>query len=185
MKPRLLRATSLIGRRVVTLGGDSWCEIKDLVFAPESGELVGFTLRKPGFLGGPLKETLAVRDIHGLGPDAVMISGPDALGSDSFAAGGGNVIGDRVLTETGTDLGEVVEVIVSTSTPIDVVGFEIEASDAIDDHDGRAFIPLPDTISMSAEHVVVPDAARDYVHDDLTGFGGAVEDFRRQLREAN
>jgi hypothetical protein len=42
-------------------------------------------------------------------------------------------------------------------------------------------MPLPDTISISGEHIVVPSGARDYVTGDLTGFGGAVEKFRAQI----
>ena len=43
------------------------------------------------------------------------------------------------------------------------------------------FIPLPDTMSVSGEHLIVPASAKDFVGDDLAGFGAAVSEFRAQL----
>lgn len=97
---------------------------------------------------------------------------------------GGDVIASAVLTESGTELGTVVEVVIETGDRADVVGFEIEAVEGLrpgDDH--HVFIPLPDTLAISGDNIIVPDSARDFVRDDLTGFGGAVADFRSQLGE--
>lgn len=180
---RLLRASTLIGRPVVTLGGESPHEVKDVVFDTDEGAVLGFTLRNHGFLGGPVNRDLAWRDVHGLGPDAVMIADESLLTVDhNFSTGGGDVIGDRVITESGADIGEVVEVIVSTGTDADVVGFEIEPAEGLGHRGGHhVFIPLPDTMAVSGENIIVPDTATDYVRDDLSGFGGAVDDFRAQL----
>jgi uncharacterized protein YrrD len=181
----LLRATELIGRPVVTLGGESDLEVKDVVFSIISGRILGFTLRKPGLLGGPVDQHLPWTEVHGLGPDAVMVPGPDALGTgDELLADGDDVIGDRVMTESGTDLGEVLEVVVATGRRAEVVGFEIEPSAVVrSDHAANAFIPLPDTLSISGENVIVPDSTTDYIGDDLAGFGSAVTEFRSRLRE--
>jgi hypothetical protein len=45
------------------------------------------------------------------------------------------------------------------------------------------YIPLPDTLAVSGEALVVPAAATRYIRDDLSGFGSAVEEFRATLRE--
>lgn len=180
---RLLRASTLIGRPVVTVGGESPVEVKDVVFDRADGDILGFTLRNHGFLGSPVKEQLAWSDVHGLGPDAVVVPSEDVLSRDGdLTSSGGDVLGDRVITESGTDLGEVVEVIISSGTSADVVGFEIEPSEGLQTGEGHnVFIPLPDTVALSDERVVVPDTATDYIRDDLSGFGGAVADFRSQL----
>lgn len=180
----LLRATTLIGRPVVTLDGESPLEIKDVVFNTTSGEILGFTLRKHGFLGGPAREVLPWSAVHGLGPDAVMVANVESLRDDAADSlgDGGAVIGNRVMTESGTDLGEVVEVVVATGRHADVVGFEIQAaggSQPTGDH--PVFIPLPDTLAISGEKIIVPDAATDFVRDDLSGFGSAVAEFRSML----
>lgn len=181
----LLRAASLIGKPVLTLQGDSPLEIKDVVFDKQDGALLGFTLRKHGYLGGPVDERLAWKDVHGLGPDAVVVADESCLaaGGDEYEAGG-DVTGDQVITENGTDLGRVVEIVLSTGSSAEIVGFEIvpTAANGRDD-DLHVFLPLPDTLAISGEKIVVPDAAAAFVRDDLSGFGGAVEDFRAQLRE--
>lgn len=183
---KLLRASTLIGRPVVTLAGDSPFEVKDVVFDRQAGDIVGFTLRKHGFLGSPVKEELAWSDVHGMGPDAVVVADAEALRrpeGDSLTASGGNVLGDRVLTENGTDLGEVVEAIISTGASADVVGFEIEPSEHLQTGGSQnVFLPLPDALGISGENVIVPDTAKEYISDDLSGFGGAVDNFRSQLK---
>ncbi len=181
---QLLRASSLIGRPVVTLTGESPLEIKDVVFNSGAGEILGFTLRKHGFFGGPAKEDLPWADGHGLGPDAVIVADESALTVDhSFSTEeSGDVMGNQVMSENGTEIGQVVEVIVSSGATADVVGFEIEASENLrDDNDRNLFLPLPETLAISGERIIVPDSAVDYVKDDLAGFGGAVADFRSQL----
>jgi len=124
----LLRASTLVRQPVVTLDGESLLEVKDVVFDRASGEILGFALRKKGSLGGLVPDRLPWPAVHGLGPDAVMISDESVLTSEGGGdlEGGGDVIGDRVLTESGTDLGEVVEVVIATGGQADVVGFEIE-----------------------------------------------------------
>lgn len=182
---RMLRASTLIGRPVLTLGGDSPFEIRDLVFDRKTGSVLGFSLRKHGFLGGPVDEQLAWTDVHGLGPDAVVVRDHDVFRTDDVSSGsGGNVLGDRVITEGGRDLGEVVEAILSTGTDAEVVGFEIEPAEELrSDDGGTVFVPLPDTIAISDENVIVPDTTRDYICDDLSGFGSAVDEFRSQLEK--
>lgn len=181
---RLLRATELVGHPVITLQGESEFEVKDVVFHAASGTVLGFTLRHPGFLGRPVRhQALPWEGVRGVGRDAVMIPSADVLDGGFDAGSGDDVLGDRVLTDDGTDLGEVIDVIVEVgSGRADVVGFEVEPSEAVDTQAKRVFIPLPDTISMSGHNVVVPPGAREYVASDLTGFGGSVQQFRDHLR---
>lgn len=184
---RLLRASTLIGQPVVTLTGESPFEVKDVVFDTAAGKVLGFNLRKHGFLGSPAKEHLAWEDVHGLGPDAVVIGDASVLNpGKELSSSGGDVMSDRVITESGVDLGKVVEVILQSGSRADVVGFEIEASGDGGGPDGHhVFIPLPDTMGISGEKVIVPDSATDYISEDLSGFGSAVEDFRSKLTEGN
>jgi sporulation protein YlmC with PRC-barrel domain len=165
----LLRASTLIGRPVLTIGGESPLEVKDVVFDGTSGRVLGFTLRHHGFLGGPSDDSLAWEDVHGLGPDAVVVADESVLAPTAVGdAAGGDVIGNRVITEGGT--------------PAGVVGFEIEAAPGIrPDDDHHVFIPLPDTLAISDERIIVPDSATEYLRDDLSGFGGAVDAFRSKL----
>jgi hypothetical protein len=62
-----------------------------------------------------------------------------------------------------------------------VVGYEIEASEALGTQGERVLIPLPDTIAASGEHLMVPASTEEFVGRDLAGFGAAVVAFRSQL----
>ena len=44
------------------------------------------------------------------------------------------------------------------------------------------FIPLPDTLAVSSDHLMVPESATDFVAHDLAVFGAAVQAFRQHLQ---
>jgi uncharacterized protein YrrD len=181
----LMRATEIEGRPVVTLAGEHVGDVKDVVFDSSKGKMLGFTLRSHGFFTAPRKDVLAWSKVASLGRDAVMIRGEDALEAALPAEGISehhNVLGNQVLTDTGTDVGKVADVIVETGVTAEIVGYEVEASEALATHGEHVLIPLPDTIAVSGEHLMVPAAALEFVSHDLSGFGAAVQDFRAKLR---
>jgi uncharacterized protein YrrD len=182
----LLRAAELVKRPVVTLAGEDVAQIKDVVYASATGELAGFTLNGRGMFSGPMKKTLPWAAVHGMGPDAVMIrdetafAGKDALAGEPEGAGG-SVLGSRVLTDGGRELGRVTDLILAVGEGgTDAVGYEIEPTD--EQAPRRQFVPLPDTLAVSGETLLVPDAAIEFIRDDLAGFGAAVDEFRERLR---
>ena len=190
----LLRASEIAKLPVVTFAGDDVAQIKDVVYGAGGGELSGFTLAGRGLFAGPLKTGLPWKAVAGLGPDALMIVDADALvpldsvveaaGSSSSKASRGDVLGSTVLTDTGTALGAVVDVVIEVTGPAgrggraDVVGYEIQPAER---RSAKLLIPLPDTLAASGEHLIVPHSATNFVRDDLAGFGAAVTDFRAQL----
>ena len=188
----LLRSSEIIKLPVVTFGGDDIAQVKDVVYAANGGQVGGFTLNGRGLFAGPLNKALPWSAVVGLGPDAVIIADEDVLTDvESLLAGtaasgaGGDILGSQVLTDDGTALGVVVDVVIEVSgggaSQADVVGYEIDPSDALGGGRNRLLIPLPDTLAASGEHLMVPAAARNFVTDDLAGFGAAVDDFRRHL----
>jgi sporulation protein YlmC with PRC-barrel domain len=174
---------------VVTLGGDDLAQIRDVVFADTDGAVQGFTLANRGRFGGPRKGVLAWPAVRALGPDAVMVADESALSEAPLGAGAGgegDVIGDTVVTDTGVELGTVVDAVVEVAgTSAQVVGYEMEPAPSFDPAHGRQgrklFVPRPQTLAASNHAVIVPAAAVDYVADDLAGFGEAVESFRSRL----
>jgi sporulation protein YlmC with PRC-barrel domain len=180
---RLVRASTLTGMPVVTLGGDRALEVKDVVFDKTVGGITGFTLRKPGLLGGPQKRVLPIAGVLAVGGDAVMISSHDAFAAEDVLADvGDDVLGDRVVTDDGTELGTVVDVVASIQGGDgDIVGFEIEGSAALGDEGQHVYLPLPQAIAISGEAIVVPAAARDHASADFSAFGGAVDAYRKTL----
>jgi uncharacterized protein YrrD len=191
----LMRASEITKRPVVTFAGEDVAQIKDIVYAADGGEIGGFTLAGRGLMAGPLKVSLPWSAVVSLGRDAVMIADESGLSPrddllvETKATGRGDVLGSRVLTDTGVDLGAVADVIIEVGdgehAVADVVGYEIDPSEAMNTGSSRPLIPLPDTLAASGEHLIVPAAARDFVSHDLAGFGAAVLAFRAQLEEGH
>jgi uncharacterized protein YrrD len=188
MPTLVMRASEVIGRPVVTLGGEFVAEIKDVVFERTGGRIAGFTLRNPGLFSRSRRDALPWAGVHGLGRDAVMVADetvfvPTKELAPRKQARKADVLQDRVLTDTGRDLGRVVDVVLYGGTCMEVVGYEVEASETLGTAGQRVLIPLPDTVAVSGEHLIVPAAATEFVSDDLAGFGAAVDAFRSRLRE--
>lgn len=188
-----MRCSEITKRPVVTMAGNAVAQVKDIVYAAGGGEVAGFTLAGRGMLAGPLDSGLVWSSVAALGADAIMITGESAVTplqgvldrASSHHGSGGDVLGAEALTDTGTALGEVVDVIVEVDIEnrrCDVVGYEIVSSEALGHKGIKVLLPLPDTLSASGEHLMVPADATVFVRDDLAGFGAAVDAFRKQLR---
>ena len=184
----LLRASEVTGRPVVTLSGELVAEIKDVIFERSGGHIAGFTLRNPGLFSRSRKDALPWDGVHGIGRDAVMVPDETVLIpvgelAPRKQARDADVLQDRVLTDNWRDLGRVVDVVLHSGTSLEVVGYEVEASEALGTAGRHVFIPLPDTVAVSGENLIVPAAATEFVSEDLAGFGAAVGAFRARLRE--
>ncbi len=190
----LKRASELIKMEVVTHGGEDVAQIKDIVYASHGGHVEAFTLAGRGLFGGPLKTALPWSKVAGLGSSAVIIESEDDLIplDEALAAtaqegpGRGDVLNSQVLTDQGTALGTVSDVVIGilgdpATGQADVVGYEILPAETMNRGKQRLLIPLPDTIAASGEHLMVPASASNYMTDDLSQFGSAVDAFRAQL----
>jgi hypothetical protein len=64
----------------------------------------------------------------------------------------------------------------------EVVGYEI-GGEAVEHATGgqRAFVPVDAQQAVSGSDLVVPAAAREFIRQDLTGFGGAVDGYRERI----
>lgn len=193
---RLVRAGDIIKRPVVTMAGDDVAQVKDVIYSARGGELGGFTLAGRGMFSGPLDRALAWPSVSALGPDAVMISREEVLEpvqdvldrSASTGGHGGNALGAQLLTDDGGVLGTVVDFIVRlTDEPLhgDVIGCEVESSGgSLGEKGTLAFVPLPDVLAASDEHVMVPAGAQDFATSDLAALDDAATDFRKRQEGA-
>jgi len=180
----LMTANQIRGLPVVTVGGgEDIAEVRDVIYSPEAGALIGVTLNQRGFLAGRRKEVLAAVSIHAIGEHAVMVTDEGALvlpaeapeevsGADSSR----NVLGNDVLTDGGVSLGTVADLAVVAGTSGEVVGYQIIKPDG-----GSGYIPLPAQLAVSGVALVVPALTEDFVRDDLVGLGAAVDEFRQRL----
>ena len=180
----LVTSSEITGLPVVTvMGGEDIAEVRDVIYSPELGSLIGLTLNKRGFFGGRRRQVLPAELIHAIGKDAVMVRDASALTEPKEAprevgqpAPGRNVLGDDVLTEAGVSVGKVRDLVLVVGTKGEVVGYQIDKAEG-----GTAYIPLPAQLAVSGSALVVPEATQEFVRDDLVGLGGAVDEFRERL----
>jgi len=179
-----MTASQIRGLPVVSVrGGEDIAEVRDVIYSPEAGRLVGVTLNKRGFLAGRCREVLPAEAIHAVGQHAVMVIDESSLvarddAPDEVArpAPGRNVLGNDVLTEGGTSLGKVVDLVLLVGSTGEVVGYQIDKPGG-----GQGYIPLPAQLSVSGVALVVPNITEEFVQDDLVGVGAAVDEFRARL----
>jgi uncharacterized protein YrrD len=183
----LMRATSLVGLPVVTTNtGEDIAETRDVIYLPDQGRVAGFTLNKRGRLAGRLKNVLSFAQVHAVGRDAVMVTDAAMLDTPEGEAAaqnakGRNVIGNRVLTDAGKELGVVRDLIVEMNRG-EVIGYELEGETTLQRADGAPLLlPLPATLAVSGETLMVPGDVESYIRDDLACFGSAVTDFRARI----
>ena len=179
-----MNAAQINGLPVVTVrGGDDVAEVRDVIYDPEVGRLVGLTLNKRGFLSGRRREVLPVEVVHAIGRDAVMVMDEADLVDPKEAsnevgqpARHRNVLGNDVITEGGVRLGTVHDLALTVGSTGDVVGYEVVKPDG-----GEGYVPLPAQLAVSGTALVVPDVTEEFMRDDLVGLGAAVDEFRARL----
>ncbi|MGO9976314.1 MAG: PRC-barrel domain-containing protein [Solirubrobacteraceae bacterium] len=180
----LVTGSAIRGLPVVTISsGEDVAEVRDVVYSPEAGRVVGLTLNKRGFLAGRRRELLSAQTIHAIGTDAVMVEDERSLVTpeDSPAElgtppAGRDVTGNEVLTESGASLGLVRDVVVLVGSVGEVVGYEIDTASGT-----VGYIPLAAQLAVSGSTLVVPDATQEFIAHDLVGLGAAVDEFRSKL----
>ncbi|CAM5550068.1 PRC-barrel domain-containing protein [Streptomyces fumanus] len=175
----LMTARSLTTRPVVTLGGDAVAQVKDTVFDAAAGRIVGFALSGRGLLSGSLGHRLPWSAVHCLGHDAVMIrSRRDPAGASPVPPDGevlrDRVLGARLLTDSGTEVGTVLDVVVAGGRSGRVVGFRVDASKALVPgprrRRRRVYVPRGEDLTVTGRALVLPgESVR--VTEDLSGLG--------------
>lgn len=179
----LIRASEVAGLPVVTIdGGEDAAEIKDVVYDSSQHHLIGFTLNKRGWFRGSLKSTLDVANVSGIGKHAVMVPGENCIaatanGPDALATpkSDHDVIGNDVVSSSGSVIGKVIDVIIETGEAPQAVGYEVQTED------GSVFVPSSAQMGLSAENLIVPAEAEEFTRNDLVGFGASVASFREMI----
>jgi len=178
----LMRAGDVSGLPVVSIeSGEDVAEVRDVVYDGEAHRLVGFTLNKRGFFAGRMKSVLGDDSVAAIGPDAVMIESASAIEEQGAGPEPLNhlgaarlVLGNRVLSADGSDLGEVVAVILSTGERPEAVGYELKSPS----HADTSFVPISAQMALSAKNLIVPVEATQFIRGDLAGFGAAIASYR-------
>lgn len=169
---RLARATELMGLPVVTLDRAAAVgEIRDVLFDPTRSRVVALTVRGRGLLSPPLIGLLPASAIRAIGRDAVMVPTDASLlrereGMAAALDDQVEVLGKEVVTDAGSGLGNVTDVILEIEGgQAIVVGAEIAQGG-----ERRAIVPLSPGMPVSTDALIVPASVEPQVANGLAGF---------------
>ncbi len=182
----LMRAGDVPGLPVVCIdSGEDVAEIRDVIYDGAEHKLHGFTLNKRGLLSGRLKQVLLIENCAAIGADAVMINtlgdltAQEEAGDIVSAKNAVHVVGNRVMSANGSDLGEIIGVVIETDGEPSAVGYEVKKADSKE----TRFIPITEQMKISGENLLVPAELEPFITNDLAGFGASVSTYRAgQLR---
>lgn len=147
----------LTGIAVVTLtGGERLGRIDDVIFQSAGGRIVGFLVDRGGMFSKA--KFLAAAQVQGLGADALTITGETALTEAAPMVAGETVAkaieGRPVLSQAGTVLGKVADVVVDTENLR--VPHLLLATGLLDNAlHGKPQLPLPEIQTIGADSVIV------------------------------
>lgn len=166
----VLPLNSLAGRAVLSLAtGNRLGTVLDPYVDPVNGALIGVTVTTPD-------DNIAVLDyknIHNFGSDALMAVSDDSVKTvdeEPFKAwpNSNELIGTKLITDSGTLLGKIADIFVTASPP-PIVIYEIRES-VFDKLLGRQiFIPasLGHALSNDRQLLVVPDGTTELASNSL------------------
>lgn len=134
--------------------------ISDVIFNPETKDIKGFWVEMKGPLH--LKKMVEIKDVLSLGKDAMVISDQNSLLVSKKAASKYKLIGNRIYTKTGTDLGVVKDVLFDFNTG-KIEG--LEASDGLlqDIMSGRNIIPLFGRVELGEDTILIDREALEEI----------------------
>jgi uncharacterized protein YrrD len=174
---RLARASDLIGMTVVALDSATTTgEIKDVLVDPSRSLVIGFTVRGQGLLSSPLVGMLPREHVHAIGRDALMVPNAEGVvaereGMTTLLEGQQEVVGKEVVTQSGTSLGTINDVVLEIDEAVaDVVGYEIDRPDG-----HTVIVPVTHGTPLSGEALLVPDDAEQQAAHGLNGFRDALD----------
>lgn len=168
------RAKELIGLPVLTFDtGRKIREVKDILIDPEENLVLALLVDEGGWASEA--KVLPFDQIHSIGPDAVIVETERAIipvsASRRIHAALGKdriIIGTRVFTEDGRDLGTVDDVFLDEKTGR-VSGYEVTGGFFADTARGKRFMPAPKTLTFGRDVAFVPSEVGDQMERQVTG----------------
>lgn len=172
-------AESLVGKTVLSLAsGNRLGRVSGVNIDPVNGLLVGLALK----LEDGDSAELPYESVHSFGRDAVMAESEQALRTlhEDVRSAGRNardLIGTKVVLESGVLLGEIANVLLTLKTPPTVV-YEVRRS-MLDRLLGRTFF-IPGSVayvlSDDAQRLLVPDITSEIATTEVNDITGPAVD---------
>lgn len=176
------RLSRLIGFPIYTLdNGKRIANIKDVIFDGPNNKLLAFTVEKRGVFS-PHRYILTFDKVKSLGLNAVMVDNDGVFVKEKSAPdlskalkGNSEILGKRVLTESGVNLGNIVEILINSDTG-QAISYEVSSGISKDIGSGRNYIEAPKTVEIGKDAMIVSnEVLRDLQEQAPGGMLGAYQ----------
>jgi sporulation protein YlmC with PRC-barrel domain len=183
----VIRATELSGRAVVDIdAAERLGRVDRIVLDPDARQVAGFVVsRGSSMFGGGEHTTLPASCVHAVGPDAITVRSQGAEPTDrlSHLPRVSDMVGRKVVSETGRVLGKVHDVLIDERDGR-IIGYAL-AGDSLDDKlkamlpsmqesDERRtpYLRADASLKSGKDLIVAPEDALAY---DMAGDEGSAE----------
>ncbi|CAN5497332.1 hypothetical protein BH11ARM2_BH11ARM2_30700 [soil metagenome] len=161
---------SFIGMPVVSLAnGERMGTVHDVVYSAREGRVLYFTVPVAGGMFGSGKTLLLdAADIKSVGNDAITIENSDLLREQdrnvkSVAEDSGeSIVGKRLMTEDGDNLGAIDDVLVNPTT-FRILAYQVSGGLWHDLMRGQTDVPVEMVTTVGKDVVVVPSGVKAYM----------------------
>lgn len=175
--------SEVIGLPVICVdSGSKIGTIAEVIFCPKIRQVNGIILERKGF--EHLRKVILLKDILDFGSNAVIVKNSDSvrhMGKKEFTGKfkqKGDMLGLKVYTKSGDDLGVVKDVLFDCKTG-DIEGVEVSDGLMQDLVKGRNILPLFGRVEIGEENILVDRESTE----EIVNTGGGIK--RRLLGENN
>lgn len=152
------KGRDLVGMPIINLAnGETVGRVRDVFFNPESRRISGILVDAGGWLKGPRK--ICYADLTGIGEDAITIENDsvilkEAVEEECIVAGEGTLMGNKVMTRDGNELGTIADVIFDHSTG-EITHYQLSEGIVQDMLEGRETLPVDTEFQFGKDALIV------------------------------
>jgi uncharacterized protein YrrD/ElaB/YqjD/DUF883 family membrane-anchored ribosome-binding protein len=170
------KGSDVIGKVVVTYDTGKKIErIRDLIFAQERNQLLGFLVEEKGLFRDA--KVIPLQEVQAIGLDAIVVNSKDSVVEAHHIPAIAEIVhhnnvltGTKIMTTAGLNLGELFDEHSGL-----VEGYEVSGGIFADAYSGRSFIPAPETLKIGYDVAFVPPQTAQMMAEQVGGIRGAVQ----------
>jgi uncharacterized protein YrrD len=188
----LIKGTSVIGLKIITLNkGEKIEDIDDIIFDPTSNKVLGFLASGATFFSDA--KVLHIENAKSIGKDAVIVEDANVLKKvsdlnetiSSIARGNNFLTKTKVVTEGGTELGEVSDIYFSFPSG-NVEELEVSQGNIKNLQSGKKRVKTSDITTVGKDALIVKTYTEEIFEEQgsAQGLKGVVGNVKETANEA-
>lgn len=152
------KGKDLVGMPIINLSnGETVGRVRDVFFDPANHQIAGVIMDGGGWFKGP--RVIRFANLSGVGDDAITIIDHSVIAktqveAECVIAGDGMVIGNRVMTRDGNELGTIADVIFDHVTG-EITHYQLSEGIIQDLLEGREMIPVDVEFTFGKDAIIV------------------------------